>query len=103
MVTRNAAAEAKTGWQRAVTHKISGNSSAMGTAVVQGSAGRKITTTLMAVRAASARKPSIASFRGGGLRAAEASPITSGAIVMMPSASDANQFCQVAKIDAGAP
>ena len=43
------------------------------------------------------------SFRAGGSRVAEASPMISGAIVMMPSASDANQFCQVTKLDAGAP
>jgi hypothetical protein len=40
------------------------------------------------------------SFRVGGARTAAASPITSGATVTMPTASDANQFCQVAKIDA---
>ena len=40
------------------------------------------------------------SLRGGGSRAAEASPINSGATVTMPSASDANQCCQV--VSAGA-
>jgi hypothetical protein len=43
------------------------------------------------------------SFCAGGSRVTEASPITSGAIVTMPSASDANQFCQVLRNDACAP
>src|SRR5215831_12289238 len=66
-VTMKAVAAANTGRQRAAIHNRTGNSSAIGTTVVQGSG---------------------------------ASAMTSGAIVMMPSASDANQFCQVTKIDA---
>ena len=94
-----AAAAAKTGWQRAAIHNSTGNSSAIGTTVVQGSGGRAMTMTLRTMSDASATRPSMVSRRAGGSRAAEASPITSGAIVTMPSASDANQFCQVANID----
>ena len=98
-----AAAAANTGRQRAAIHNRTGNSSAIGTTVVQGSGGSAMTMTLMTMSDASAMRPSMVSLRAGGSRAAEASPITSGAIVTMPSASDANQFCQVAKIDAVAP
>src|SRR5882757_5727926 len=95
-----AAAAAKTGRQRAAIHNRTGNSSAIGTTVVQGSAGSAMTMTLMTTSDANATRPSMVSLRVGGSRAAEASPISSGAIVTMPSASDANQFCQVTKIDA---
>ena len=95
-----AAAAANTGRQRAAIHNRTGNSSAIGTTVVQGSGGSAMTMTLMTMSDASATRPSMVSLRAGGSRAAEASPITSGAIVTMPSASDANQFCQVANIDA---
>src|SRR5260370_33100834 len=94
-VAMKAAAAAKTGWQRAEIHNRTGNSSAIGTTVVHGSGGRVMTMTLMTMSDASATKPSTASRRGGGSRVAEASPITSGAIVTMPSASDANHSCQV--------
>src|SRR5215470_3602100 len=99
-VTMKAAAAAKTGRQRAAIHNRTGNSSAIGTTVVQGSGGRAMTTTLMTMSDASAANPSMVSLRAGGSRAAEASPITSGAMVTMPRASDANQFCQVTKTDA---
>src|SRR6266480_3232350 len=72
-VTMKAAAAAKTGRQRAAIHNRTGNSSAIGTTVVQRSCGNAMTMMLMTM---------------------------SGAIVTMPSASDANQFCQVTKIDA---
>src|SRR5712691_2098018 len=97
-----AAAEEKTGRQRAAIHNRTGNNSAIGTTVVQGFGGNAMTMTLMTMSDASAMSPSMVSFRAGGSRAAEASPITSGAIVTMPSASDANHSCQVTKIDADA-
>src|SRR5262244_2250826 len=96
-VTMKVAAAANTGRQRAAIHNRTGNSSAIGTTVVQGSGGSAMTITLMTMSDASAARPSMVSFGPGGSRVAEASPITSGAIVMMPSASDANQFCQVTK------
>ena len=94
-----AAAAAKTGRQRAAIHSRTGNNSAIGTTVVHGSGGRAMTTTLRTMSNASATRPSMVSRRAGGSRAAEASPITSGAMVTMPSASEANQFCQVASSD----
>src|SRR6266403_6104063 len=99
-VTMKAAAAANTGWQRAVIHSSSGNSNAIGTTVVHGPGGSQMTTTLMTTSQASATRPSNVSLRPGGSRAAEASPMISGAIVTMPSASDANQFCQVTRTDA---
>src|SRR5262245_64501441 len=95
-----AAAAAKTGWQRAAIHNRTGNSSAIGTTVVQGFGGNAMTMTLITMSDASAMSPSMVSLCAGGSRAAEASPITSGAIVTMPGASDANHSCQVAKTDA---
>src|SRR5688572_4348129 len=97
------AAAAKTGLQRAAIHNRTGNSSAIGTTVVQGSGGSAMTMTLIMMSDASATRPSIVSLRAAGSRAAEASPITRGAIVTMPSASDANQSRQVTKMGAVAP
>src|SRR5262245_51005794 len=95
--TMNAAAEAKTGWQRAATHSSNGNSMAMGTTVFQGAGGRKTMTPVIPASATSAAAPSTSSLRGGGLCMAAASPIISGAIVRMPSRSDANQSYQVVR------
>jgi hypothetical protein len=50
--------------------------------------------------AKSAPTPSMISWRGGGSRTASARPITTGATVIMPTASDANQCCQVVQIGA---
>lgn len=102
-VTMNAAAAANTGRQRDEIHSRIGNSSAIGRTVVQGSIGNAIAMTLMTTSNASAVRPSIVSLGLGGSRAAEASPITSGAIVTMPSASEANQFCQVLKAEVVSP
>ena len=98
-----AAAAAKTGRQRAAIHNRIGNSSAIGTTIVHGSDGRAMVTTLMIISDVSTMRPSVVSCRVGGSRVADANPITSGAIVTMPSASDANQFCQVLRNDACAP
>ena len=91
------------GRQRDEIHSRIGNSSAIGRTVVQGSIGNAIAMTLMTTSNASAVRPSIVSLGLGGSRAAEASPITSGAIVTMPSASEANQFCQVLKAEVVSP
>src|SRR5256885_14182678 len=99
-VTMKAAAAAKTGRQRAAIHNSTGNSSATGTAVVQGPGGSEMGMMLVTMIDASATRPSMVSLRAGGSRDTEASPITSGAIVMMPRASDANQFSQLTRIDA---
>ena len=57
-----AAAAAKTGWQRAASHNRTGNSSAIGTTVVQGSGGSAMTMTLMTMSNASAMRPSMVSL-----------------------------------------
>src|SRR5262249_8806684 len=95
-----AAAAANTGRQRAAIHNRTGNSSAIGTTVVQGSGGSAMTITLMTMGDATATRPSIVSFRAGASGVAEASRITSGAMVMLRSASEANHFCQVTKSEA---
>src|SRR6516162_6479422 len=51
-VTMKAAAAANTGRQRAAIHNRTGNSSAIGTTVVQGSGGSAMTITLMTIEAA---------------------------------------------------
>src|SRR5689334_19135655 len=93
----NVAAEAKTGWQRAASHSTKENSIATGTTVFQGAGGRKTISTVIPVSATSAATPSISSLRGGGLRTAAATPIISGAIMRMPSRSDANQSYQMVR------
>src|SRR5262245_34951697 len=99
--TMNAAAAANTGWQRAVSHSRIGSSRAAGRTVCQGSGGSKTTmTAITAANATSATTPSKISLAGGGLRRALARPITSGATMMMPMASDANQCCQVVQTGA---
>src|SRR5262249_7362959 len=95
-----AAAAANTGRQRAPIHNRTGNNNAIGTTVVQGSGGSAMRMTLMTRRNASARRLALFSFPPGGWCVAEPSPITGGAMVMMPSAWDGNQFGQVTKSDA---
>src|SRR6516225_129939 len=90
----NAAAAANTGRQRTAIHNTIGNTTATGTAVVQGPGGREITNVLVAPRVTSAVAPSICSPRGGARRMADASPIGNGATVTMPSAADVNQARQ---------
>ena len=72
----------------------------MGTTVANDTRGRKMTSVLVTVIAASAKAPSRLSFGGGGSRTAAATPISSGATVTMPSASDANQCCQMVRLGA---
>src|SRR5215469_12994168 len=103
METRNAAAAANTGRQRAATHNNIGNSSATGATVFQDSSGNEMAIPVMTASAASALAPSMSSLRGSGCRIAAASPITSGATVTMPIASDSNQCCQVVSTSAEGP
>src|SRR6266536_3359376 len=98
METRNAPTAAKTGRQRAASHNNIGNSQAIGNTVSQVSGGSEIIIPVIAASATSAAVPSMTSLRGGGSRRAEASPITNGATVTMPKASEANQWCQVVRI-----
>src|SRR5512135_1573589 len=96
--TIKAPAAAKTGRQRAASHNNIGNNSAPGTKVCQGVFGSEIIIPVTAESIKSAVAPSTNSRRGGGSRAAAASPITSGAIAMIPRASDANQCHQLVNI-----
>src|SRR5262249_7187924 len=103
METRNTAAAAKTGRHRAASHNSIGNSKATGTTVSQDSCGRAIEIPVITASATSATAPSISSLRGGGCRTAAARPITRGATMTMPIASDANQCAQVLSNDADGP
>src|ERR1700746_2017240 len=103
MDTRNAAAAANTGRQRADTHSNMGNSSATGATVFQDSSGSEMAIPVMTASAASALAPSMSSPLGGGCRIAVALPITSGETEMMPIASEANQCSHVVRISADGP
>src|SRR5216684_1316553 len=93
--TMNAPAAANTGRQRAASHSRIGNSRVTGTIVCHGFGGSETMMTVIAANATSATTPSMISLRGGGSRTAWARPMTSGATVMMPTASEANQCSQV--------
>ena len=95
-----AAVAAKTGWQRAASHNSIGNSSATGTTVPQNPCGRKMTNPFRMTSATSAATPSKNPRHDGGCRAAEANSMISGATVMIPRASEANQCCQIVRIGA---
>ena len=62
-----------------------------------------MTIAVMIVSASSATAPSISSLCGSCRHSATASPITSGATMMMPITSDANQCCQLVSISADGP
>src|SRR6187551_3185450 len=89
--TMNAAAAAKIELQRALTHNSRGKSDAVGTTATHGSRGNKTTRPLTMVSITSTATPSMTSLLRGGSRSAWTSPINSGATVIMPSPSDANQ------------
>src|SRR5262249_55064520 len=95
-----AAPAANTGWQRAASHSRIGNSRATGATVSQGSDGSETMVTVITANTTSPTFPSRISLRGGGARRALARPITSGATVIMPTASDANQCRQIVQADA---
>src|SRR5260221_8970425 len=97
--TVNAAAAAKTGWHRAAIHSRIGNSTAIGSTISHGG-GSETTIIVVTANVTSAAMLSTISLRGGGSRSASARPITSGATVMTPKASDANQCCQMAQAGA---
>src|SRR3974390_553740 len=102
--TMSEPAAAKTGRQRAASHNNIGNSIAPGTTVSQSCCGsKKITVAVIAASAASATVPSVSSLRGGGSCRAAMNPITSGATMTTPTATDANQCGQTVKIGADGP
>src|SRR5438270_270646 len=96
----NTAAEENTGRQRAASQSSSGKVKAIGMMLDQGSRGRKITSPLTRVNATTATTPSMSSLRGSGSRLSEASPIKNGDTVIIPRASDVNQWCQMVSSDA---
>src|SRR5438445_8512494 len=96
----NAAAAANTGWQRAASHSTSGNSNANGTTVANDTCVFFFKQKAAYDIAANAAAPSKISFGDGGSRTASAIPISSGATVTIPSASDANQCCQIVRLGA---
>src|SRR5216684_4111718 len=98
--TMDTAAAANPGRQRAASHTSIGNSKAIGRTVFHGSGGTKMMMMVSAANIMSVTTPSTISLRGGGSRTASARPMTSGATVMMPTISDANQCCQVVQIGA---
>src|SRR5437660_847394 len=102
-LTMKTATAAKNGRQRAASHKSGGNNRATGTTVAKSSGGNEMTNPLIRASAATAAAPSVSSLREGGSRATEARPITSGATVMMPSASEPTQCCQMVPTGAVEP
>ena len=99
--TMKAPAAAKTGLQRAVTHNSSGKNNPAGRTAIHGSRGNKTMIPLAMMSTTSTAAPSLTSLCGGGSRTAAPSPIRSGAIVTMPSASDRSQCCQIVRKDVG--
>src|SRR6266446_2945305 len=98
-LTMNAAAAAKTGRQRAASHNSGANKTATGPTVAKSSDRRKMASPLARASAATATAPSTSSLSDGRSREAEASSISNGATVIIPSPSDANQCCHVVNID----
>src|SRR5580692_6318662 len=99
-LTMNAAAAAKTGWQRAESHNRGANSTATGPTFASSSERRKIATALTSASTATVKTPSANSLGDGRFRKAAASSISNGATVMIPSPSEANQCCQIVAIGA---
>src|SRR5438309_7488366 len=101
-LTMKAAAAAKPGRQRAASHSSGANNTATGPTVAKRSDRRKMASPLTRASAATATAPSTSSLSGGRSREAEASSISSGATVIIPNPSDANQCCQVVNIGVAA-
>ena len=97
-LTMNAAAAAKAGRQRAASHSSGANNTATGPTLAKSSDCRKMASPLTSANAATVSAPSTSSLSGGRSREAEASSISNGATVIIPSPSDANQCCQVVNI-----
>src|SRR6516164_3578657 len=98
--TTNMTADVKTGRQRAAGHSSKGNSSTTSTSMSHQVGGsRKIIIPVATATATSATTPSMSSLRGGGARRAAATPMISGATVMMPIESEATHCCQTIQGD----
>ena len=101
--TANAPAAENAGRSRAASHAKTGNNQVIGSSVTQSSRGSEMMSPVIKARATSAHVPSMTSLRGDGRRTTAASPTTSGATVMIPTKSDANQCCQLSSIGADGP
>src|SRR6266481_158104 len=97
-LTMSAAAAAKTGRQRAASHNSGANNTETGPTFAKSSDLRKMARPLTRASATTVTTPSTSSLSGGRSREAEPSSISKGAIVIIPSPSDANQCCQVVNI-----
>src|ERR1051325_3432387 len=99
--TMATAAAAKPGWQRAASQSESGKNSAMMTSTAQTSLGSRRIRAANAPAQTRATRHSASSRGGGGSRAMPASPISMGATMMMPIASETNQVRQIVSTGAG--
>src|ERR1700755_136183 len=89
-LTMKAAAAAKTGRQRAASHNSGANNTATGPTFAKSSDRRKMASPLAKANATTVRAPSTSSLNGGRSREAEASSMSNGATVIIPSPSEAN-------------
>src|SRR6516164_5600194 len=94
----SAAAAAKTGRHRAASHNSGANSTATGPTFARSSDRKKMAKALTSASAATVIAPSASSLSGGRSRQAAANSITTGATVMIPNPSDANQCSQMVNI-----
>src|ERR1700754_1669182 len=97
-LTMKPAAAAKTGRHRAESHNSGANNTATGPTLAKSSDLRKMANPLTSASDATDNAPSTSSLHGGRSREADASSISSGATVIIPRPSEANQCCQVVRI-----
>src|SRR4029077_13465420 len=95
----NVATAAKAGRTRAAIHTNSGQNEAIASSSVHGAFGRMTRSKHSVATMASANIPSTISRLGGTLRKNEASPIISGATVMLPSVSVTAQWRHIVVTD----
>src|ERR1051325_3478979 len=95
------AAAANTGGQRAAIHSESGKNKARMSSTDHAWLGSSGISAATAITQTSADRPSPTSRGAGRSRAALNIPISSGAMVMMPMASEANQVRQMVSPGAG--
>src|SRR5262245_28403859 len=91
MAHMKVAVAVKAGRRRAAIQTSIGLSAAIASSKVHRSLGKKTMPAHKPATNASAKAPSASSRRGGKSRINDANPIASGATVMVPSASEANQ------------
>src|SRR3954471_20670878 len=91
MAHMKVAAAVNAGRKRAAIKTSSGLSAEIASSKIQGWLGKKIMPAHKTAVTVSAKAPSTSSRRGGKSRIIDASPIASGAMVMVPGVSEANQ------------